>query len=47
MLSSLNLFDQPVKNDIRTYQKTGNTTNGNGDDFKFVCFIDYTYFKED
>ena len=39
-------FGQPVKNDMRTYDKTQKTLIGQGDDYTTGCFLDYSYFKE-
>ena len=41
-----NFFDQPVKNDIRTYDNIQKITTGRGDDYKTGCYLDYTYFKK-
>ena len=40
------IFDQPVKNDIRTYDNIRKITAGQGDDYTTVCLLDYPYFKE-
>ena len=39
-------FDQPVKNDLRTYDNVRKVTIGHGDDYTTGCLIDYSYFKE-
>ena len=39
-------FDQPVKNDLRTYHNIQKITTGRGDDYATVCSLDYHYFKE-
>ena len=42
-----NLFDQPVKNDIRTYESIRKIASGQGDDnASGGCLLDYPYFKE-
>ena len=41
-----NFFDQPVKNDLRTYDKTQKTVTGQKDDYTTSCLLDYPYFKE-
>ena len=40
-----NLFDQPVKNDVRTYDNITKTAIGQGDDYTTGCSLDYRYFK--
>ena len=39
-------FDQPVKNDLRTYDNVRKVMIGHGDDYTTGCLIDYSYFKE-
>ena len=39
-------FDQPVKNDLRTYDNVRKVTIGHRDDYTTGCLIDYSYFKE-
>ena len=39
-------FDQPVKNEIRTYEIIAKIATGQGDDYATGCLRDYTYFKE-
>ena len=38
-------FDQPVKNDLRTYENIRNIATGEGDDYITGCLLDYNYFK--
>ena len=40
-----NLFDQPVKNDLMTYDNIRKIATGQGDDFIIDCLLDYLYFK--
>ena len=40
-----NIFDQPVKSDMRTYNIRKITTV-HGDDYKTGCLLDYNYFKK-
>ena len=40
-----NLFDQPVQNDVRTYDNITKTAIGQGDDYTTGCSLDYRYFK--
>ena len=41
-----NLFDQPIKNDLKTFDNIRNTATGQGDDYKTGCLLDYPCFKE-
>ena len=43
MINSYKFFDQPVKNEIKTYGNIKKITTGQGDDYKTVCLLDYTY----
>ena len=38
-------FDQPVKNNIKTYENIRKITTGQGDDYTTGCLLDYNYFK--
>ena len=38
-------FDQPLKNDIRTYDKIPNIATGSGDDYVTGCLLDYVHYK--
>ena len=46
MIDEQNVFDQPVKNDIRTYHNIQKIATGQGDDYTTGCLLDYPYFKE-
>ena len=46
MIDGLNFFDQPVKNDLRTYGIIQKIAIGQGDNYTTVCLLDYPYFKE-
>ena len=41
-----NFFDQPIKNDLKTYDNIRKITTGQGDDYTTGCLLDYTYFKK-
>ena len=41
-----NVFDHPVKSDMRTYNNTQKIETGQGDDYTTGCLLDYPYFKE-
>ena len=46
IIGGKNFFDQPVKNDIRTYENIQNIITGQGDDYTTGCLLDYNYFKK-
>ena len=41
-----NFFDQPVKNNLRTYDNVRKTATGPGDDYTTGCLLDYNYFNK-
>ena len=45
MINGQNFFDQPAKNNLRTYDNIWKITIGEGDDYKTGCLLDYLYFK--
>ena len=46
MIDGRSIFDQPVKNVLRTYDNILKSTTGQGDDYAVGCLLDYAYFKE-
>ena len=44
MMDGQNFFDQPVKNNLRTYDNIQKIVTGQGDDYTTVCLFDYNYF---
>ena len=46
MTDGKNVFDQLIKNDIRTYDNFGKITTDQGDDHTTGCLLDYNYFKK-
>ena len=46
MIDDKNLFDQPIKNGIKTYESIRKITTGQGDDYITGCLLDYSYFKK-
>ena len=46
MIDGQIVFDQPAKNDLRTYDNVQKITIGQGDDYATGCLLDYAYFKE-
>ena len=43
MIDGKKLFNQPIKNDSKTYD---NFRTDQGDDYKFGCLVGYLYFKK-
>ena len=46
MIDGQTFFDQPIKNDARTYDNIQNISTGQGDDSTTDCLLDYNYFKD-
>ena len=46
MIDGRNLFDQPIKNDLKTYDNFKMTATGQGDDQTTGCSLDYPYLKK-
>ena len=44
MMEARNFFDQPIKNDTKTYENIGKITTGQGDDYATGFLLDYNYF---
>ena len=45
MIDGENFFDQPVKNNLITYDNTWKIATGQGDDHTTVCLLDYNWFN--
>ena len=45
MINGRNFFDQPIKNDLKTYDNIEKIATGRGDNYTIGCSIDYIYFK--
>ena len=45
MMDGRNLFDQPVKNNLRTYDNIKKIVTSQGDAYTTVCLLDNVYFK--
>ena len=41
-----NFFDQPIKNDLKTYDNVRKIATSQGDDYTTGCSLDYPYFKK-
>ena len=46
MINGHNIFDQTVKNDMRTHENIWKIATGQEDDYTTVCLLDYPYFNE-
>ena len=46
MIDVRNFFDQPIKNDLKTYNTIRKIAMGQGDDYTTGCLLDYPYFKK-
>ena len=46
MIDGKKFFDQPLKNDFRTYDNIQNIENGKGDNYTSGCLLDYPYFED-
>ena len=44
MIDGRNFFDQPIKNNLITYDNIRNIATGQGNDCTTGCLIDYPYF---
>ena len=41
-----NIFDQPVKSDMRIYNNIRKIATGQGDGYTTGCLLDYPFFKD-
>ena len=46
MTNGQNFFDQPVRNNLITYDNIHKIATGQGDDHTTDCLLDYDYFKK-
>ena len=46
MIDGQNFFEQPVTNDMKTYDNIQKITTAQGDDYTIGCLLYYLYFKE-
>ena len=46
MIDGKNVFDQPITNDVKTYENIRKIATGQGDDYTTDCLLDYIYFKD-
>ena len=45
MIDGKNIFDHPIKNDLRTYENIWKIATGQGDDYTTSCLLDCNSFK--
>ena len=45
MIDGQNVFDQPARNNLITYDNIRKITTDQGDDYTTGCLLEYTYFK--
>ena len=46
IIDGRNFFDQPIKNDLKTYHNIKKIVTGQGDDYTTGWLLDYSYFKK-
>ena len=46
MIGGRNFFDQPIKNDLKTYYNIRKIATGQGDDYTNGCLLYYPSFKK-
>ena len=46
MIDERNVFDKPVKNDLKTFDNIKKTATGQDDKYPISYLLDYSYFKE-
>ena len=46
MTDRRNFFNQPIKNDLKTYDNIRNFATGQGDDYTTGCLLNCPYFKK-
>lgn len=46
MIDGENLFDQPIRNDVKTYKNITKITTGHRDDYLNGCLLSYQCFKK-
>ena len=45
LIDGQKLYDQPINNEIETYDEIRKIATGKGDDYTTGCLLDYQYFK--
>ena len=44
VIDGRNFFDQPIKNDLKTFDKIRKISTEQGDDYTARCLLDYLYY---
>ena len=45
MIDGQNLFDQPIKNNLKSYDNIRKIATGQGNDYATGCLLHHNYFK--
>ena len=45
MIDGKSFFDQPINNDLKTYENIRKIATGQGDDYTTGCLLVYIYFE--
>ena len=45
MIDGKNFFDQPINNNLKTYENIRKIATGQGDNYRTGCLLDYSYFN--
>ena len=43
MIDGKNFFDQPINNNLKTFENIRKIATGKGDDYTTGCLLDYSY----
>ena len=46
LIDGRNVYDQPINDQIRTYDEIRKIATEKGDDYTIGCSLDYQYFKD-
>ena len=46
MIDGRNFFDQPIKNNLKTYDNIRKIATGQGDNYTTGCLLDYPFFEK-
>ena len=46
MIHGKNIFDQPIKSNLKTYENIRKIATGQADDYTTGCLLDYSYFND-
>ena len=45
MIDGKNFFNQPINNNLKTYENLRRIATGQGDDYTTGCLLDYSHFN--